>query len=639
MPASLPAASVMSKEELRQRLDTIPYKTGVYIFKDENGEVLYVGKSARLRSRVRSYFRPHGLSAKTQLLMERVADFELFLTDSEVEALILECNLIKDMRPKYNIRLRDDKHYPYLRVSMEEEWPRIHVARRINPDGARYFGPYTDSKSVWQTLEVLKRIFPYRSCRKPITGTDPRPCLNYHIGRCLAPCAGAVTRQEYLAVIEQMCLFLEGKSEVIARQLRGRMEAAARDLEFERAAFYRDRLQSIERVTERQKVISKTLTDEDVIAFAQDEGQTCVQVFFVRGGKLLGKEHFILENTEDEDPRQIMSSFVIQFYDRAAYIPPRIILQNEVPEPAVVQEWLAERRRDRVVLAVARRGEKRRLVEMAQQNAAEVLREMKLRWMSDERKTTAAVQELGDQLGLETPPWRIECYDISNIQGTSAVGSMVVFDRGKARNSEYRRFRIKTVAGANDFAMLQEVFRRRFKRASSVLERAAGEGSQMARDNGNDQDDGKQKDQSWGVVPDLVVVDGGKGQLSAVMEVMEETGFGNVPVVGLAKEREEIFLPRTTEPLLLPRGSQSLFLMQRIRDEAHRFAVSYHRHLRAKKTVASPLDDVPGIGPRRKSRLLKRFGTLTGIREASIEDLASTVGMTRTLAERIKQYL
>ncbi|MCL4535263.1 MAG: excinuclease ABC subunit UvrC [Bacteroidetes bacterium] len=622
----------MATEELKQRLGNIPAKPGVYIFKDEHGDVLYVGKSARLRSRVRSYFRERGLSSKTQLLMEKVADFELFFTDSEVEALILECNLIKDMRPRYNIRLRDDKHYPYLRVSMDEEWPRIHVARRINQDGARYFGPYTDSKSVWQTLEVLSRIFPYRTCRKPITGADRRPCLNYHIGRCLAPCTGAVTREEYLAVIEQMCLFLDGKSEQITRELRAKMDAASRELNFEQAAFYRDRVQAIEKVTERQKVISKRLTDEDVVAFAQDEGQACVQVFFVRGGKLLGKEHFILDNTEGEDPRQVISSFVTQFYVGAAYIPPRIILQHEVMDPAVVQSWLGERRGGKVALKVARRGEKRQLVELAEQNAVEVLREMKLRRMSDEGKMAAAVQELGDNLGLEAPPWRIECYDISNIQGTSAVGSMVVFERGRPKTSDYRRFRIKTVAGADDYAMLQEVFRRRFKRAASHL-------GQSAATDGGDARPAKDNATNWGVLPDLVLVDGGKGQLNAVLEVMEDTGFANLAVAGLAKEREELFMPRASEPLLLPRGSQSLFLVQRIRDEAHRFALAYHQQLRARRTLASPLDEVPGIGPRRKSRLLKRFGSLSGIRDASIEDLASTVGMTRTLAERLKQYL
>jgi excinuclease ABC subunit C len=629
--------------DLAQRLATVPSKPGVYLFKNQQGEVLYVGKSARLRDRVRSYFRDRGQSAKTQILVEQIADFELMFTDTEVEALILESNLIKEIRPRYNIRLRDDKQYPYLRVSMEEEWPRIHVARRIQQDGARYFGPYTDSKSVWHTLEILKRIFPYRACRKEITGKDARPCLNYHIGRCLAPCTGAVTRAEYLVVIEQMCMFLDGKSETIARQLRAKMTDAARDFAFERAAFYRDRLQAIEKVTERQKIVSKTPADEDIVAFAQEEAVACVQVFFIRGGKLIGREHFILENILEEDAREIMASFVSLFYTRAATIPPRIYLQHEVKQPGVLQAWLGERRGSKVALVVPHRGPKRRLVEMAEQNAVEVLREMRLRWMSDERKMASAVQDLGEQLGLDTPPMRIECYDISNIQGTSSVGSMVVFEKGQPRSGHYRRFRIKTVQGADDFASLREVLQRRFKRAAASASTVRGDGSgesiatEAPTENTADRTTGP--DPAWGIIPDLVLIDGGKGQISAVAEAMRAAGFESVPVAGLAKEREEIFLPGRSDPVLLPRGSQSLFLVQRVRDEAHRFALSYHQKVRARKTIASPLDDVPGIGPRRKSRLLKRFGSLTGIREASIEDLAATVGMTRSLAERVKQNL
>jgi excinuclease ABC subunit C len=618
--------------DLVKRLATIPPKPGVYLFKNQQAEVLYVGKSARLRDRVRSYFRDRGLSAKTQIMVEQINDFDLMFTDTEVEALILECNLIKELRPRYNIRLRDDKQYPYLRVSMEEEWPRIHVARRIRQDGARYFGPYTDSKSVWHTLEVLKRIFPYRGCRKEITGHEPRPCLNYHIGRCLAPCTGATTRSEYLLVIEQMCMFLDGKTDAITRQLRTQMSRAAQEQAFERAAFYRDRLLAIEKVTERQKITSKRLADADVVAFAQEESVACVQVFFIRGGKLIGREHFVMENVQEEDPRAVMASFVILFYDSAATIPPTIYLQHEVKEPSVLKSWLAGKKGSKVTLTVPKKGDNRRLIEMAEQNAVEALREMRLRWMSDERKMTAAVQELSEQLGLDTPPARIECYDISNIQGTSTVGSMVVFERGQAKSSHYRRFRIKTVTGPDDFASLREVFRRRFKRASSPV-------SQNGQTIGSGKTVSDDKETSWQIIPDLVLVDGGKGQLSAVASVMQEAGFEAVPVAGLAKEREEIFLPGRTDAVVLPRGSQSLFLVQRIRDEAHRFALAYHQKVRARKAVASPLDEVPGIGPRRKARLIKQFGSLAGIREASVEDLASAVGMTRSLAERIKQHL
>lgn len=610
----------MDRAQLEKRLRTIPTRPGVYIFSNERGENIYVGKAVNLRNRVRSYFQKRSQVGKVRKLVEQIADFEFILTDTELEALVLECNLIKRLRPKYNVRLRDDKHYPYLKVSFEEEWPRVYVTRRIESDGGRYFGPYTDSRSVAMTLDLLKKIFPYRSCAKAISGNEARPCLNYHIRRCVAPCIGAVSREEYTALMHQLCLFLEGRQDEILREMRRQMEEAAEKLEFERAAYLRDRIRAAERITERQKIISTALKDEDVIAFARSDGEACVQIFFVRGGKLVGREHFALEGTKDEDAASILSSFVTQFYDAAAYIPPRILLQSDIDEASVIQSWLETKRGDKVAIQVPRKGEKRRLIELVAQNAAEVLDQMRARWLADEMKTSSAVLELAEHLGLPGPPRRIECYDISNIRGTSAVGAMVVFEGGQPKSSLYRRFKIKEVTTIDDYAMIREVLRRRFKRATAEQDQLS--------------------DESWRMMPDLLIVDGGKGHLSAALDVMAELGLQDaIPVVSLAKENEEIFDNVHGDSIVLPRTSQSLYLVQRIRDEAHRFALSYHLKVRRKKTFESALDKVPGLGPKRKAALLKRFGAVKAVRDASIDELASVEGISLNLARKIKQTL
>lgn len=605
--------SDVEQTDLQARLKALPTKPGVYIYKDESGTVIYVGKAVSLRNRVRSYFRAQVDSPKTRRLVSNIADFEYIVTDSELEALVLECNLIKQHRPRYNVRLRDDKSYPYIKVTMAEDWPRVFVTRRLVQDGSRYFGPFTDSKSVWRTLDLLHRIFPFRSCDREITGKDERPCLDYHIRRCVGPCIGASDRETYLVVVKQVCQFLEGKHEQITSDLRRKMEEAAEALQFERAAFLRDQIQSVEKVTERQKVMSTTTIDQDVIAFARSNGDACVQIFFIRGGKLIGREHFVLEGTQDEDGEEIMGSFVTQFYDHAAYVPPSIVLQNDIEEASVIESWLREKRGDKVALCVPRRGESKQLVDMVAANAAETLEQLRARWLADQKKTSEAIADLAEALDLPAPPKRIECYDISNVQGTNSVGSMVVFEGGQPKNSEYRRFKIKTVEGANDFASLQEVLRRRFKRADSTS--------------------------SWAVAPDLVIVDGGKGQLGAAMEVIHELGIDNVPVAGLAKEREELFLPEREDPILLPRTSQSLYLVQRIRDEAHRFALAYHMKLRTKGQVLSLLDEIPGIGPKRRNALMRHFGTIKAIRNASVEDMLKVDGMTRVAAQAVKDNL
>ncbi|MHB1007601.1 MAG: excinuclease ABC subunit UvrC [Chloroflexota bacterium] len=619
--------------ELKDRVKSLPTSPGVYIYKDGQGRVLYVGKAVNLRNRVRSYFQNKGRPSKVITLMAQAEDFEYILTDSEVEALILECNLIKEHRPRYNVRLRDDKQYPYIRVGLKDPWPRPEIRRRIASDGARYFGPFTDSRSVRRTLDLLNRMFPYCTCPNAEGGVK-RACLKYHIGRCLGPCVGACTREEYMGVINQVCLFLEGKTGKIVDQLRTRMDEASEELHYERAAFIRDQIISVEKTVERQKVISTAMTDQDVIAFARSDGEAVVEVFFVRQGKLIGHEHFLLEGVHDEDAREIVTSFVTQFYAQAAYIPEEIMLPQAAAEMEIIQSWLRRKRGDQVRLLLPRKTEEKLLMDMVAANASEALDQMRLRWMADRQKTALAVGELARALGLPEALRRIECYDISNTQGTNAVGSMVVFEEGKPKTSDYRRFRIKTVEGSNDFAMLQETLLRRFKRAL--------ESTRTREADAEDGDEGpppSPTDSPWAALPDLVIVDGGKGQLSAALAVRDELGLGDVPMIGLAKEREEIFVPGRSEPIMLPRDSQGLYLVQRIRDEAHRFAITYHRKLRKEGALGSLLDEVPGIGAKRKTALLRHFGSLGAIRKATVEELTEVRGMTIAAARKIKAHM
>lgn len=616
----------MDQALFQERLNALPAKPGVYLMKDAAGQVIYVGKAVNLRNRVRSYFHvSNGQTPKIRRLVDHIADFEFIVTGSELEALILECNLIKKYRPRYNVRLKDDKRYPYIKISLQEAFPRIYTVRHMQDDGARYFGPYTSSKAVEQTLELLRKLFPYLTCKREITGKDQRACLYYHIGRCAGPCIGAISQADYRALIEQIILFLEGKQERIIQNLQQEMQKAAEALAFERAAVLRDQVQALQKVIERQKVVSATRSDEDVIAFVREDGQACVQIFFIRGGKLIGREYFILTGTQGEDDLEIMTSFVKQFYDEAAYIPPTILVQHGIEEEQVIEEWLRQKRGTRVAIRVPRRGKGRELVQMAAENAAETLAHLRAQWAADQARQVTALDELQKYLHLAQAPTRIECYDISNIQGTSATGSMVVFVKGVPRKSEYRRFRIKTVSGADDYAMLQEVLRRRFKRAKNLV---------MEQKPASEEEQG-----GWGVMPDLVIVDGGKGQLHAALEVMNEMGVAHILAIGLAKQREEVFLPGQSDPVLLPRDSEALYLLQRVRDEAHRFAIGYHRRLREQSGLASTLDQIPGVGAKRRQALLKHFGSLDAIREASVEELAAVKGMTREAAERIKEQL
>jgi excinuclease ABC subunit C len=616
-------------EHLQDRLDTLPTRPGVYLMKDANGTILYVGKAVNLRARVRSYFHASAsYSPKVQRLVWSVADLDFIVTASELEALILESNLIKRHKPKYNVRLKDDKRYPYIKVTWQEDFPQVLVVRRMERDGARYFGPFTAAWAVQQTLQTLRRVFPYLTCNRTITGRDERACLYLDIGLCLGPCIGAASKEQYRAMIDGLCRFLEGKSEEVVADLDAKMQAAAAQWDFEQAALYRDQLAAIQRVIERQKVVSAAMADQDVIAFARADGDACVQVFFIRRGRLIGREYFVLDGTAEEADAEIVASFVKQFYDEAAYVPPEILLPHEVDEALVIQEWLRSRRGNKVLLKVPRRGHKRGLVEMAAENAAETLSHLRAQWLTDEAKQAQALADLQEHLVLESPPNRIECYDVSTTQGAATTGSMVVFVKGVPRKSDYRRFRIRTVEGTDDYASMREMLRRRFRRASDSRLK-----SEVELEPGS-------KKSSWDLIPDLLVVDGGRGQLNVALEVLDEFGLRDqVPAIGLAKEEEEIYLPDRPEPVWLPRTSEGLYLVQRVRDEAHRFAVTYHRQLRGKQTLTSQLDEVPGIGPKRRSALLKHFGSIEAIRAASVDELAAVPGMTRKAAEQLKGSL
>jgi excinuclease ABC subunit C len=676
----------MPSPEIEKKVEILPDRPGVYRFSDASGTVIYVGKAKSLRSRVRSYLQPpETLSPKTRRMMEKAADLNVTVTSTPVEALILECNLIKELRPRYNVTLRDDKSYPFIKVTVQEEWPRVYFTRSIVKDGSRYFGPFTDARSVRETLDTLNRLFPFRTCHRTITGKDPRACLLYHIHRCTAPCIGVADHGEYMRSIQQVVFFLEGRQEQIIEQLRQDMEKASEELRFEQAARLRDRIRALEKIAERQRITSIASgeeADRDVVGMARSNGNACAQLFFVRGGKLVHSEHFVLEGTEDETTGPVLASFLQQFYDSAAYVPPEILLQEEIEDSETFGEWLGEKRGGRVRLVVPKRGQKRQMINLALENATQQLEMLKLRWLNDSQRTTAALVELRDALQIPSTPHRIECYDISNIQGTSAVGSMVVFEGGQPKNSEYRRFKIKTVEGANDFAMLQEVLRRRFRRAvADGAMGGRGDGETGGRGEETSEGVGEALDEAddvvasglvpdgsslgpgtsgtrpdatelpipdprslppetgWAAMPDLLMVDGGKGQLSSALEVLDELGLAELPAIGLAKENEEIFQPGAHVGLMLPRSSQALFLVQRVRDEAHRFAITYHRQVRSKRSFGSALDEVQGIGPKRKQALIKHFGTVRAIREASLEELLAVPGMNRRAAEKIKEHL
>ena len=627
------------RKDFDHRLRIIPEKPGVYMMKGMGDKVLYVGKASSLQNRMRTYFgSPHNLGPKIQKMVSKVVDFEYIVTDSEAEALILECTLIKKLRPTYNARLKDDKTYPFIKIDLKEDFPQVYITRRVTEDGARYFGPFATAGTVRKTMDVLKKLFPYRSCTKVITGKDARPCLEYYINRCVAPCIGMVSSEEYHKVIQQVIMFMEGDTDKVVGDIRKKMEEASAVLEFERAAVLRDQLRNMQQVIEEQriKVASLTSNDLDAIAMAQAQDEAWMEVFFIRRGKLIGRDHFIMEGTQGDPPGHILAEFIKQFYQSASFIPRRMVLQCSPEDEVLIHDWLKEKRGGPVVLARPVRGEQHKLIKMVAENAVQGLSQMRAKWLSNTDAVQQALGELQEELNLADLPRRMECYDISNIQGSSSVGSMVTFQDGFPKPAHYRRFRIKSVEGIDDYASMQEVLRRRFKRLAALK----GKGSNDTR-NGQQGDGASSKhdEESWGFIPDLVLIDGGKGHLSAALEVFLELGIDFIPLASIAKENEWLFVPQTPEPIVLPSNSQAIYLVQRIRDEAHRFAITYHRKLRSKRSIASPVDLVSGIGPKRKRMLMRRFGSTKGIKEAAIEDIAALPGMTRSLAVRLKESL
>ena len=615
-------------EKIKSILATLPDKPGCYLMKDADGTIIYVGKAINLKNRVRSYFQQSSdHTYKTRQMVRKIRDIEWIVVASELEALILEMNLIKEHRPFYNVRLKDDKRYPYIKVHWADPFPKLSVTRNMVNDGSRYFGPYTSVWAVHQTLDILRKIFPYLTCAREITGNDERACLYYDIKLCSAPCIGAVNQEEYRQMIDDLCRFLEGRTDPIMNRLKEAMTQASENLDYEKAAVYRDQIQAIDRVVERQKIISDERQDSDVIAMARSKGEACVQVFFIRSGKLIGREYFILEGTEAEENSEILEEFVKQFYSQAAYVPNKVMLPQEVEEARIIKEWLNTRRGgEKVQLTVPKRGQGKELIQMAAENARETLKSLEIRWKADKDRQHQALGEIQAVLGMVEIPNRIECYDISNTQGTSSVGSMVVFEQGVPAKKNYRRFNIKTVNQPDDFASMREVLKRRLSRY--ITERQEKDTP------------GYKPDLAFSILPDLLIVDGGKGQLRQAIEILEEFGLqGEFTIAGLAKQEEELFLPGKSDSVRLDDHSQGFYLVQRIRDEAHRFAITAHRNQRGKIGLASRLDVIPGVGPARRKELINRFGSIDGILAASVEEISQIKCISKEMAQAIKAQL
>jgi excinuclease ABC subunit C len=593
---------------LQDALDQLPDRPGVYLYKDAKAQIIYVGKAASLRSRVRSYFQDSRVrDPKTDALVGQIRDLEYIVTTNELEALILESNLVKKHRPRYNIILRDDKHYPFLKLTTSEEFPRLVVARRVQQDGDAYFGPFYPATAMRETLRLVRQLFPLRTCRIKIDGQLPRPCIQFFIHRCNAPCTGQETREGYARTVSEVQRFLEGKDEDLVKELTRRMEAAAAETRFEQAAVLRDRIQALNTVRERQKIISTEETDQDIIGLVRQGPDACVQLFFVRKGRLLGRESFHFDRLLAESDGEVLSAFVRQFYARSVTPAPELVLSTEIAEAQLVLEWLRQRRGGRVELSAPQRGRRRELVAMAEENAALALQSHLL---SRTNRHQAVREEMQRALGLAEPPDRIECFDISTIQGSDTVASMVVWQGGDMKKDDYKRYKIRTVTGTDDFASMQEVLTRRYAKA---LE---GEGP----------------------LPDLILLDGGRGQLGVGVKVLEDLGLDYLPIAALAKRAEEVYTPDRLQPLVLDLGSPALQTLQKIRDEAHRFAITYHKKVRARRTISSELDRIPGVGPTVRTHLLKTLGSARGVRAASVAELAGVPKVTPKLAQRIHAH-
>lgn len=615
------------------RLRSLPTGPGVYVMKGIDGTTLYIGKAANLRSRVRSYFQaPSKVDSRIRAMVSRISDFEYFITASVQEALLLENLLIKEHQPRYNARLKDDKTYPYIKIDPAEAFPQIYFTRRVLPDGARYFGPFASAGSVRKTMDLLKKLFPYRSCTKKITGTDSRPCLEFFIHRCVAPCTGNVDADQYGQVIDQVLRFLEGDSESVTKELQTQMKSASDEMQYERAAILRDQLKAIESVGESQRVVSQPETEADAIALAHDQGEVWVELFKVRRGKLIGREHFLMVGGEAEDDSRLTEQFIQQFYDTTFEVPSLLLIQHQIENAVPIERWLTSKRGTRVLVRNPKRGPKRDLVSMAAQNAEEGLRQKRVRWLADTDKIYQALSEIQESLAIPDLPERIECYDISNNQGSHSVGSMVVFEEGRPKRSAYRRFSIRNVQGIDDYASIKEVLQRRFRYLAENKNPELFEKSQTV-DPIKKSNSGRST--GFSSKPTLVIIDGGKGHLNAAQEIFLQLGLTDIPLCSIAKKDEEVFLPQQIEPAELPRQSQGLYLFQRIRDEAHRFAITYHRDKRSQSATKSILDDIPGIGPKRRKSLLRAFGSIGHLRQATPVDVARLCDIPLNLATTV----
>lgn len=631
----------MSLVNVEDQLKLLPDKPGCYLYRSAEGRVIYVGKARNLKNRVRQYFQSsRNLTAKVLAMVTQIASIEHIVTHNEIEALILENNLIKKHKPKYNIRLRDDKQYPYLKLSVNEKWPRVVVTRTMKRDGARYYGPFTSTQPMWDTLKLSRKIFPLRTCNDP--AKHPKACLQYHIGRCLGPCLATFDQHEaYAQAVKDLGTFLEGRSEEVTERIRERMEAAAEELQFERAAELRDQLLAIEKVTEKQKVVLRDLANLDAISYARGHDEAAVQVFFVREGKVIGRDRFIMAGADEMTGPEILSAFIEQHYNQTDFVPKEILVSEELPEPAVLEEWLAQKRGSKVEIRQPRRGDKRELIEMVTANAKEGMTERRQEREQELAATDGAMRELQEALGLERLPYRIECFDVSHVQGSEVVASMVVFEGGRPKKEDYRRFKVRDQN--NDFANMADAVSRRFKRGLTEREammegriRDIEEGRlEMVAEEAVEWGDSEAKFASF---PDLLIIDGGKGQLAYARDAMRSLDLTQIRTFGLAEEEELLCEEGREEWIRLPRGSQGLYLLQRIRDEAHRFAITYHRALHRKAATKSRLEEIPGIGPVRRKALLKEFGSIKRIREASLEELAGAPGMNMEIAERVRDF-
>lgn len=615
--------------DFQHQLKILPDKPGVYIMKNSLGEVIYVGKAKVLKNRVRQYFQnSKNHSEKVRAMVKNIAEFEYIVTDSEMEALILECNLIKKYSPRYNIALKDDKFYPFIKITTNEDFPRVYVTRNFAKDGNRYFGPYTNGTAVYEVMGLIKKLFPLRTCKKAILegGEPTRACLNYHINLCKAPCAGYISKAEYWEMIDEIINILNGTDTSIIKKLKLEMEKAAEELEFEKAAKIRDRILAIELISEKQKMFTVKEGDEDFIDLYTDEKDGCAQVFFVREGKVTGREHFMIENIGDDPVEEVISSFIASFYGGTAQIPKTIYVPEEIEDQELIEKFLTEKRGSKVWIKVPKKGDKKNLLDMVRNNAKIMLDQFKEKMVEEKELNKSALTELADVLGLDSLPARIEAYDISNIQGVDSVGTMVVFENGKAKNSDYRRFKIKSVKGPNDYESMREILSRRFSHGLEEVNKIKERNLEYSK--------GK-----FCIFPDLIMMDGGKGQVNIALEVLKDFGI-EIPVCGLVKDHKHrtrgiIF---NNEEILIRRGSGLMNLITRVQDEVHRYAITYHRSLRDKRTLHSILEDIPRIGEKRRRNLLMKFGSIDNIKKASMEELLDTPGIDKRAAESIKQY-